>query len=816
MKVWQYLATRPRYWIVNRPKAVVLVFLLLTAGFATGLNNITTASGTDQFAEDVDAYQTNEQVEEEFSASFAGETETTLLLQKGENVLSRQGLLRMLETQDRLLERPSLRATSTRSAAQWVARELNPSATTTDDQIRAVERATDSEIRTAVRQAATDPAFTSLIGEDFNRQTSRATAALGVTKHDLTDDDSLANIQVEARRVADAAGGDIRIFGEGIIDYENGQVLRDSLKASIPVVIVLLLLFLAVSYRDPFDLFLGIVSLGMALVWTFGFLGLAGIPFSQLQVSLPPLLLAIGVDFGIHTINRYREEFDGDIAGAIDRTVSHLLLAFFMVLTTSVIGFSANLTSGLSPIADFGLVAAAGITAVALIFGVFLPAAKLIVERIRERTRLPAFDSRPLGAEDSLLGRILPLHLSITSRLPIAFLLLMVMTAGVAGYYGKDIGSSFEDEDMLPPEDLPDYLDYLPGPMGPGTYTTTENLHFIEDNFETTDDDTVIVYVEGPMYRDHALEAVYRAGTDPPSSFVVAGDRQARAESILTVIADHADESSSFAALVARNDRNDNGIPDDNLKAIYSALLASPYEDRTREYLSADYRGARVVYSVETDASKAAVTADATTVADRYRFEAIETGGTVVFQRVTDEIFQSAIKSLITALTLATVFLLLVFFLLERRAALGLVTLLPIVLTIAFLVASMRYLEIPFNTLTATLLSITVGVGIDYSIHVVHRFVDEFDASGEALESARITLQGTGGALFGTTLTTISAGLALYTLSITPILIQFGILISLSVVYSFLVSIVFLPVLLVVWTRWEAVRDPWISSSFSS
>lgn len=178
-----------------------------------------------------------------------------------------------------------------------------------------------------------------------------------------------------------------------------------------------------------------------------------------------------------------------------------------------------------------------------------------------------------------------------------------------------------------------------------------------------------------------------------------------------------------------------------------------------------------------------------------------------MFQRVSDEVYNSAVTALLLALSLALVFLTVLYYALERRAALGAVTLSPIVVTVLFLVATMRYQGIPFNTLTATILSVTVGIRIDYSIHIVHRFVEEYDAINDNIAAAHVTLQGTGGALFGTTLTTASAGIALYYLSITPILIQFGALIAFSVTYSFITSVVVLPVVLILWARWESARD---------
>ncbi|MFW5958493.1 MAG: efflux RND transporter permease subunit [Natronomonas sp.] len=808
--------------IVERPQWIVVLFLALTAGFATGLDDIEMESGTDQFSEDVDAFQLDEYVDDTFGEPFDAETDATLLLQDADNVLDRESLLRMLSVQRELADRPSQRVEATRSPATFVALELDPTARSTEDQIRVIRSATDVEVRTAVRSVSDDPEFTRLLGADFNARSASSSAAIGIVTHDTRDDTALLEeIQRDARGVASAHDGDIRVFGGGITEFENRQVLRDSLSASIPAVVVLLVFFLAVAYRDPFDLVLGIIGLGMALVWTFGFLGLAGIPFSQLQVALPPLLLAIGVDFGIHIINRYREEYesirtDGGgeestaIKRAVRRSIGPLAVAFFMVMTTSVIGFSANMASGLSPIADFGLVAAVGIVSVTLIFGVFLPAGKVILERLRGRTSLFSFTARPLGASDSILGRLLPSHLAITAKIPALVLIVLVLSAGAAGIYGQDVGSSFETEDMLPPEELPGYLDYLPDRMQPGSYTVTGNLQFLESEFETTDDNTVTIYVRGSLSEDHALESIHRANEDPPSSFVTTESRQAEPESILTVIESYRSQSESFDALVETSDRSGNGIPDSNLEEIYDELLASPYGGEARRYLTPEYREARLVYAVEADATDESVSEDAASMAAKnFRYDAVATGDVVVFQAVSGAVYDSAVRSLLLALVLATGFLTLLYHGLERRPMLGPVTLSPILMTVLFLVATMRYLGIPFNTLTATILSVTVGIGVDYAIHVVHRFVEEFNKRGNPVWAARVTLRGTGGALFGTTITTAGAGIALYSLSVTPILVQFGGLIALSVTYSFIASTVFLPVVLLVWARWDGLNASW-------
>lgn len=119
---------------------------------------------------------------------------------------------------------------------------------------------------------------------------------------------------------------------------------------------------------------------------------------------------------------------------------------------------------------------------------------------------------------------------------------------------------------------------------------------------------------------------------------------------------------------------------------------------------------------------------------------------------------------------------------------------------IAFLLGTMRYLDIPLNALTATILASSIGVGVAYSVHTTHRFIDEYDSATDAHEAMVITLTGTGGALFGSMLTT-ALGTGALALAITPILGNFGVLIGLSVTYSFLMAIVALPPAVLLWER---------------
>ena len=797
--------------IVEDSRKVVLAFVVVTLVFAAGLGSVSTNAGTQQFTAGLPAEEAFERVNTEFSPTFATDTGSTQLIQEGQNVLAKPSLLRMLRTQERLEAHEELRVTSTSSAAAIVAQDLDPNATTTEAQVRAVEGATSSEIDAAVRDVADSQQFRSLLSNDFNRESASASATLGLVTHEVPaglasgsgqgGTSPLTSIQQQARFTVGSAGdGSITVFGAGILAAEFSNVVADSLILTVPAALIFILLFLSIAYRDLADMTLGLLALFMAIVWTFGFMGLAGIPFSQLLISVPPLLLAVGIDFGIHAVNRYREE--RETGAGIDRsmriTTDQLLVAFFIVTGTTVIGFLSNLSSSLPPIQDFGMVAAIGIVFTFLIFGVFLPAAKVELDRLREEYPIPTFSQSPLGSEGSRLGGALRGGVAIAERAPVVFLLGVLVVSAGAGVYATDISTSFSQDDFLPPEDNPDWIESLPEPFAPADYTVTETTNFLEAKFDTTQSSQATVYVRGPMRQDSSLEQIYRAGEDPPETFV-REDGRADATSIVTIIQSRAETDTEFRRLVDRNDANDNGVPDDNLEEIYEYLLDSSSREQTLNYLTEDYRSTRVVYTVEGDASDSAVTEDTQSVAENFRYEATATGSIVVFQAVSDVIFESAIVSLVIALVGTSVFLVVIYYILEGRPSLGLVNVIPVVITVALLTGTMRYLEIPLNAITGTILALTIGLGVDYSVHVVHRFADEFDGTNLTAALDR-TVRGTGGALFSSMLTTVF-GIGVLALAVFPAIGQFGILTALSVAYAFLTSLLVVPSALVIWDR---------------
>jgi len=801
-------------YITTVPWRVVGVFLLLTVFFAVGIGGTgEQQAGADQFTADLEEADALEEMEERFSQNqrASGGSSATLFISDDRNVLSKPVLLRILDAQDQLETRDRLRVSSTGSPASNIALQLDPTADTAEQQYQAIERASDRQIERAIQDADESGAL-GPVSQDFSAPAASASVMQVFVNYDVpasADTGDAASLQFETVDIVDAidgftAGDNVVVFADAILEDEILQLLTDTAIVVFPAAILLIMFFLIVAYRDPLDLLLGVTALVMTLVWTFGFMGYANIPFSDSMVTVFPLLLAVGIDFGIHIINRYREERaeGAAITEAMRLTSTQLTAAFLIVTITTVFSFIANLTSSLDSTREFGIVAAAGMVFTFLIFGVFLPAGKVGLDNFREGRRIPTFGVAPLGNEDSILGRVLPVGVWLARVAPVVVLSFALLIGAAGGFLGAGVDTEFSEEAFFPDQERIDQYQSLPGPLAPSDYTFMQVLDRLENDFGVAFVGSVTVFIDDPQVRsDIALREIDRAIQNPPPS-IEATDRRAESDSILDVIDSRAAEDPEFDQFVRASDSTGDGVPDKNIDLIYQELFDSPRSGDAASYVTSDRSAARIIYDVDVDAEQAAITADAQGIADAMRLDAVATGDLVVNQVVIDQITDSAIRSLFVAFILTGVFLILSYRWLEGRAVYGAINLVPIVVTVGALAGTMRVLDIALTPINAPILAVSIGLGVDYTVHFMHRFVDEFENRGDVDAALMITARGTGGALTGSMFTTVT-GLGTLFLAFIPLIQDFGLLLALGVLYAYLASILILPATIVVWHRFD-------------
>ena len=149
--------------------------------------------------------------------------------------------------------------------------------------------------------------------------------------------------------------------------------------------------------------------------------------------------------------------------------------------------------------------------------------------------------------------------------------------------------------------------------------------------------------------------------------------------------------------------------------------------------------------------------------------------------------------------------LVLFFWVTLRRPTLGAIAVGPIVLVLIWILGTMALLDIPYGLITSIITALSIGIGVDYTIHVIHRYREEFSRVRNPEEAAVRTLATTGSALLGSALTT-ALGFGVLMFSPLAGIQQFGVTAAISIAYSLLVAILVVPPAMTVWGAYENMR----------
>lgn len=178
------------------------------------------------------------------------------------------------------------------------------------------------------------------------------------------------------------------------------------------------------------------------------------------------------------------------------------------------------------------------------------------------------------------------------------------------------------------------------------------------------------------------------------------------------------------------------------------------------------------------------------------------TGSPLIRQAQLEATTDSLQTSIPIAAAAAFVLLLIAF----RSVRFAIVTIIPIGLVVVWLYAIMYISGFALNFVTATIGAVSIGVGIDFSIHLTQRFREELTRANSRLEAMTRALRGTGVALAGSSASSI-VGFAIMGLAPMPLFASYGVLTSIMVFLAVLAALVVLPSLLIIATP-ELNRKP--------
>ncbi len=828
--------------------------LVVTVLIGAGMAQVEQQSQTEQFETDSPAADAQSYIEENFTLDEGSNEAIVQVIQRGDNVLSKESLLESLSLQQEIRERESISTTfvddrpvfgyanviaNAALSSQQESSDANAGPPTLTEQQAAIESLDKSQLEGLIQR---------VLGEDGSErarafmpasyQPGNTTAESGSTvirqKLDIEVQDpnsfpeELTTAQLEIRDLAQDRDSDFSLFGFGLLNEEINQSLGDSGAIVGPFALLFVVVALTVAYRDLLDIILGVVGIFGVLVWTFGFMGWAGVAFNQLLLSVPILLIGLSIDYAIHVFMRHREQrIEGDDSLSVRNSMSFALAgvgaALVWVTATAAIGFLANLTSPIGPLQDFGIVSAFGVFAALFIFGALIPALKIEIDGFLEARGIDR-KKRAFGTGGSIFSGLLSSGVTAARRFPVVVIVLALLLSVGGAYGASQVNTSFDETDFLA-DSPPEWTESLPGPMAPGTYQITDDLDYIGQNYQQEDNEAEVL-IRGDVTNEKTLqwldetrssvsdlETVFVGPNGPAVTSPLSVMERTAAQGAQAAQIPEDERTQRQAALAGfatlyQQSTGEDGVPNQNVEKLFTRLLeVNPQAAQFVYQADGETKAIRLQFGVTGDARIGDIAEDNRNVASS--IEGVSSGGLsstpagdqVVFDKVQKDLLDTVIQGLVITLVAVFIFLSIAYRLTGNPASLGVVTLVPVALAVTWILGSMWLLDIPFNTLTGTITSLTVGLGIAYSIHISSRYELELRRQGDVWKALDTTVTGTGGALLGSAATTVG-GFGTLAFAILPILQQFGIITGLTIIYAFLASVLVLPSMLVLWTRY--------------
>ncbi len=514
-----------------------------------------------------------------------------------------------------------------------------------------------------------------------------------------------------------------------------------------------------------------------AVFWTLGLIGATNYEVTMTVIIVGPILLALGVSYGLHITNRYAEE-EGSKDEKMRASLTSTGRAVFLSAVTTVIGFISLVFTPMAPIQTVGIALSAGIVIVYFLTMFMVPNLTLILDL--KKPKHP-----PLKAFDVLVD--VPVK---RNRAVLGVFVLMILLSATIGQ--ANVEENIDLLGMAPETESPvvkmkQYSSEfeagqvgmilvnanVSGDFNDADVSNDDPVEILQkiDNLESslnTVENTTAVSVVFLMKSSGIQVTVSGEGVNELFQLIPCAGNQA-CEDVKTTADVLLNQSQSVDASFwdLLNDPDAFGLPGSQQSQIF--LLDVFYASLTKEtreiFVSEDFSRSLIYVDMpfipvaDTAKSVDSVNEKAATFQGRYGESAEElTGVAATAIEVNELIVGSQWTSLGFAIILTLITLAVVF----RDIRYSIWTTSPVIATVALQWLVMWQMDVPLSLVTVMIGSILVGVGVDFSIHIANR-IRELGGGIQAIRNAAV---GTGMSLFEAAVVT---SLGMYTAYDIPI-----------------------------------------------
>lgn len=602
------------------------------------------------------------------------------------------------------------------------------------------------------------------------------------------------NIQ-ELRNIVKNYKSSATIFLGGVNMIANDVVgyVKSDLVIYGSTLIFLLILILWIIFRKARWVVLPIAICLLSVISTAGILGLFSLEVTVISSNFISLQLIITLSIVLHLIVRYRElnvrfKNASQYKLVINTILSKLSPSFFAIITT-ITGFASLVLSSIEPVKNLGLMMSAGIAISLLISFILFPLVLIMLKRVKEYERKKTSSKFSIITASSNLVQNNGLGIIIGSVLLVVFSLTgaskLIVENSFINYFKKDT-------------------------------EIYKGMKVIDESLGGTTPLDVVIKFKDEQIEEISVKAVVEEKADDFDDFEDEFEQSANDEQywfssdkMQTIIDVHnyldsleeVGKVQSLASLLKLGKLlNENKELDGVTLALLYNKLPQKYKNMIlAPYINIEYNEARVTMRIM-DSNPNLRRNDLINKINHDLRDIIKNKETTYrlsnLMILYNNMLQSLFDSQISTLGFVVVILFFMFLILFRSIKIAIVAILANIIPISAIFGIMGWLGIPLDIMTITIAAISIGIGVDDTIHYIHRFKEEFKHDHNYLNAMKRSHESIGYAMYYTSLVVI-VGFSILVLSNLIPTIYFGLLTVVVMATILASALLLLPKLLI-------------------
>lgn len=589
------------------------------------------------------------------------------------------------------------------------------------------------------------------------------------------DKDSGKQWQGAAGGTAEENGDEFYIAGRPAIEVTSGLFALQDLAVMAPLLVVVMVVMLFIIFRTGRGVALPIFVMFAAIIWTMGLRAALGIPMFTISTMLPVILAAVGIGDAIHLLSDY---YDNTLENPhrkgseiILQSLTKLGAPLLITTLTTAAGFLALLFAEMPPFRIFGVFTVLGVVFCWFLTITFIPAVLSLMRPkvggyLQKRKKLRVHNEQGWCSRHLVgIGDNINRHRAVWG-----FAIAVVTAASLYGGSKLFVDSSWmsdfrDDSQIVKANDLLNekfdgtiFLNVVIEGEEKDLLKSPEILSRIEGMQEVVEEDpyvgdslSIVDYLKSMNKTFHAGDEAYN------------------------VLPESKERIAEFLFLFSISGR----------------------PAQLDEVVDFDFRRANVMFHVKTDHTrllKRIIDDVEHYVDDNFADMPVQVNlaGSGNNSYVWADLL---IDSQTTAIVVSKLAILIIAVLLFRSLLTGLFTVIPVTLTTLIVAGVAGFAAIPLDVSTALAAGLAIGVGVDYTVHYMHRYWYQRRHGADHRAATAATMRSVGKTITYNAII-VAVGFSVLLLSQFPPHVKLGNFVAAYMLLSLMAALMVLPILL--------------------